>query len=152
MSEKKELEVSAIENGTVIDHLPAEVTFKVVEVLGLYNYSGAITIGSNLTSKTLGHKGIIKVSDKFFSDEEIGRLAVIAPNATLNIIKNYKIVEKKFVQLPKLIRNVVKCSNPKCVTNNQPVPTKMEVFNIKTMALKCYYCERVMQRNEIELV
>ena len=152
MSEKKELEVSAIENGTVIDHLPAEVTFKVVEVLGLYNYSGAITIGSNLTSKTLGHKGIIKVSDKFFSDEEIGRLAVIAPNATLNIIKSYKIVEKKFVQLPKLIRNVVKCSNPKCVTNNQPVPTKMEVFNIKTMALKCYYCERVMQRNEIELV
>ena len=152
MSEKKELEVSAIENGTVIDHLPAEVTFKVVEVLGLYNYSGAITIGSNLTSKTLGHKGIIKVSDKFFSDEEIGRLAVIAPNATLNIIKSYKIVEKKFVQLPKLIRNAVKCSNPKCVTNNQPVPTKMEVFNIKTMALKCYYCERVMQRNEIELV
>ena len=90
MSEKKELEVSAIENGTVIDHLPAEVTFKVVEVLGLYTYSGAITIGSNLSSKTLGHKGIIKVSDKFFTDEEIGRLAVIAPNATLNIIKDYK--------------------------------------------------------------
>ena len=152
MSEKKELEVSAIENGTVIDHLPAEVTFKVVEVLGLYTYSGAITIGSNLSSKTLGHKGIIKVSDKFFTDEEIGRLAVIAPNATLNIIKDYKIVEKKYVELPKLIRNVVKCSNPKCITNHQPVATKMEVFNEQTMSLKCVYCERVMQRGEIELL
>ena len=152
MSEKKELEVSAIENGTVIDHIPAEVTFKVVEVLGLYRYNGAITIGSNLTSKTLGKKGIIKVSGKFFTDEEIGRLAVIAPNVTLNIINNYEIVEKKFVQLPKLIRNVVKCSNPKCVTNHQPVPTKMEVFNTETMSLKCVYCERVMQRAEIELL
>lgn len=149
---KKELEVSAIENGTVIDHIPAEVTFKVVEVLGLYGYNGAITIGSTLSSKTLGKKGIIKVSDKFFTDEEIGRLAVIAPNVTLNIIKDYKIVEKKFVQLPKLIRNVVKCSNPKCVTNHQPVATKMEVFNTKTMSLKCIYCERVMQREEIELL
>ena len=149
---KKELEVSAIENGTVIDHIPAEVTFKVVEVLGLYGYNGAITIGSNLSSKTLGKKGIIKVSDKFFTDEEIGRLAVIAPNVTLNIIKDYKIVEKKFVQLPKLIRNVVKCSNPKCVTNHQPVATKMEVFNTKTMSLKCIYCERFMQREEIELL
>ncbi len=149
---KKELEVSAIENGTVIDHIPAEVTFKVVEVLGLYGYNGAITIGSNLSSKTLGKKGIIKVSDKFFTDEEIGRLAVIAPNVTLNIIKDYKIVEKKFVLLPKLICNVVKCSNPKCVTNHQPVATKMEVFNTKTMSLKCIYCERVMQREEIELL
>ena len=149
---KTELEVSAIANGTVIDHIPAEVTFKVVEVLGLYNYGGAITIGSNLSSKTLGHKGIIKVSDKFFTDEEIGRLAVIAPNVTLNIIKNYRITEKKFVQLPKLIRNVVKCSNPKCVTNHQPVATKMEVFNTRTMSLKCVYCERVMQRDEIELI
>lgn len=128
------------------------MTFKVVEVLGLYGYNGAITIGSNLSSKTLGKKGIIKVSDKFFTDEEIGRLAVIAPNVTLNIIKDYKIVEKKFVQLPKLIRNVVKCSNPKCVTNHQPVATKMEVFNTKTMSLKCIYCERVMQREEIELL
>ena len=152
MSEKKELEVSAIENGTVIDHIPAEVTFKVVEVLGLYGYNGAITIGSNLSSKTLGKKGIIKVSDKFFTDEEIGRLAVIAPNVTLNIINNYEIVEKKFVQLPKIIHNVVKCSNPKCITNHQPVATKMEVFNSETMSLKCVYCERVMQRAEIELI
>lgn len=152
MAEKKELEVSAIQNGTVIDHIPAEVTFKIVQVLGITEYAGAVTIGNHLTSKTLGAKGIIKVSDKYFTDEEIGRLAVIAPNVTLNIIKDYKIVEKKFVQLPKLIRGVVKCTNPKCITNNQPVTTKMEVFDPKTMSLRCMYCERVMQRNEIELL
>lgn len=152
MSEKKELEVSAIENGTVIDHIPADVTFKVVQLLDLYDYKGAITIGSNLSSKTLGRKGIIKVADKFFPDEVINRLAVIAPNVTLNIIRDYKIAEKKFVKFPKVIQGVVRCSNPKCVTNHQPVPTKMEVFDSAQKSLRCVYCERVMQHAEIELL
>lgn len=149
---KKELEVSAIANGTVIDHIPAEVTFKIVQILDLYNHSGAITIGTNLESKTLGKKGIIKVADRFFTDQEIGRLSVVAPFVTLNIIRDYKIVEKKYVQYPKQIIGVVKCSNPKCVTNHQPVPTKMEVFDMKYKSLRCVYCERVMQHEEIELL
>lgn len=152
MSDKKELEVSAIANGTVIDHIPAEVTFKIVQILDLYNHPGAITIGTNLESKTLGKKGIIKVADRFITDEEIGRLSVVAPNVTLNIIKNYQIVEKKYVQYPKQIIGVVKCSNPKCITNHQPVPTKMEVFDMAQKSLRCVYCERVMKHDEIELV
>lgn len=152
MSDKKELKVSAIKNGTVIDHIPAEVTFKVAQLLDLYDYNGPITIGNNLDSKTLGKKGIIKVSDKFFADEVINRLAIIAPNVTLNIIKDYKIVEKKYVQFPKQIIGVAKCSNPKCITNHQPVPTKMEVFDMETKSLRCIYCERVMQHDEIELI
>ncbi len=149
---KKELEVSAIANGTVIDHIPADVTFKVVQVLDLYNHPGAITIGTNLESKTLGKKGIIKVSDRYLTDEEIGRLSVVAPNVTLNIIKDYQICEKKYVQYPKLIVGVVKCSNPKCITNHQPVATKMEVFDMAKKSLRCVYCERVMQHDEIELL
>ncbi len=149
---KTELEVSAIANGTVIDHIPAEVTFKIVQILDLYNHPEAITIGTNLNSKTLGKKGIIKISDRFLSDEEIGRLSVVAPNVTLNIIKDYQIVEKKFVQYPKLIVGVVKCSNPKCVTNHQPIATKMEVFDMAQKSLRCVYCERVMQQNEVELI
>lgn len=152
MSYKKELEVSAIENGTVIDHIPADVTFKVVQLLDLYDYDKAITIGSNLNSKTLGKKGIIKVADKYFADEVINRLAVVAPNVTLNIIKDYKIVEKKYVQMPRQFVGIVKCSNPKCVTNHQPIASKMEVFDIKEKTLKCVYCERVMQQSEIELL
>ncbi|MBR0036026.1 MAG: aspartate carbamoyltransferase regulatory subunit [Bacteroidales bacterium] len=149
---KKELEVSAIANGTVIDHIPAEVTFKVVQVLDLYNHPGAITIGTNLESKTLGKKGIIKIADRFLTDEEIGRLSVVAPTVTLNIIKDYQICEKKYVQYPKLIVGVVKCSNPKCITNHQPVATKMEVFDMDKKSLRCVYCERVMQHDEIELL
>ena len=152
MSDKTELEVSAIKNGTVIDHIPAEVTFKIVQILNLYSHPGAITIGTNLESKTLGKKGIIKIADRYISDEEIGRLSVVAPNVTLNIVKDYQIVQKKYVQYPKLIMNVVKCSNPKCITNHQPVPTKMEVFDVRYKSLRCVYCERVMQHEEIELL
>ena len=152
MSEKKELEVSAIKNGTVIDHIPANVTFKIVQILDLYNYPGAITIGTNLDSITLGRKGIIKIADRYLSDEEIGRLSVVSPDVTLNIIKDYQIVEKKYVKYPKQIIGVVKCTNPKCVTNHQPIPTKMEVFDMNQKSLRCIYCERVMQYGEIELL
>ena len=152
MSDKTELEVSAIKNGTVIDHIPADVTFKIVQILNLYSHPGAITIGTNLESKTLGKKGIIKIADRYISDEEIGRLSVVAPNVTLNIIRDYQIVQKKYVQYPKQIIGVVRCSNPKCITNHQPVPTKMEVFDIKYKSLRCVYCERVMQHDEIELI
>jgi len=152
MSDKKELEVSAIKNGTVIDHIPANVTFKIVQILDLYNHPGAITIGTNLDSISLGKKGIIKIADRYLTDEEIGRLSVVSPDVTLNIIKDYQIVEKKYVKYPKQIIGVVKCTNPKCVTNHQPIPTKMEVFDMNSKSLRCIYCERVMQYSEIELL
>lgn len=152
MSEKTELEVSAIKNGTVIDHIPAEATFKIVQILNLNEHPSALTIGTNLESKTLGKKGIIKIADRYISDEEIGRLSVVAPNVTLNIIRDYQIVQKKYVQYPKQIIGVVRCSNPKCITNHQPVPTKMEVFDYSQKSLRCVYCERVMQQNEVELL
>ncbi|MBR5068310.1 MAG: aspartate carbamoyltransferase regulatory subunit [Bacteroidales bacterium] len=152
MSDKKELEVSAIKNGTVIDHIPANVTFKIVQILDLYNHPGAITIGTNLDSISLGKKGIIKIADRYLTDEEIGRLSVVSPDVTLNIIKDYQIVEKKYVKYPKQIIGVVKCTNPKCVTNHQPIPTKMEVFDMNSKSLRCIYCERVMQYGEIELL
>ena len=152
MSDKKELEVSAIKNGTVIDHIPANVTFKIVQILDLYNHPGAITIGTNLDSISLGKKGIIKIADRYLTDEEIGRLSVVSPDVTLNIIRDYQIVEKKYVKYPKQIIGVVKCTNPKCVTNHQPIPTKMEVFDMNSKSLRCIYCERVMQYGEIELL
>ena len=113
MSEKKELEVSAIKNGTVIDHIPANVTFKIVQILDLYNHPGAITIGTNLDSITLGRKGIIKIADRYLSDEEIGRLSVVSPDVTLNIIKDYQIVEKKYVKYPKQISQIISPCPPR---------------------------------------
>ena len=95
MNDKKELQVAALENGTVIDHIPSEKLFTVVSLLGLEHMNNNITIGFNLNSKKLGKKGIIKIADKFFCDDEINRIAVVAPNVKLNIIRNYEVVEKR---------------------------------------------------------
>ena len=126
---KKELQVAALENGTVIDHIPSEKLFTVVSLLGLKHMKNNITIGFNLKSKKLGTKGIIKIADKFFCDDEINRIAVVAPNVKLNIIRNYEVVEKREVCLPDELCGIVKCANPKCITNNEPMPTRFHVVD-----------------------
>ena len=105
---KSQLVVAAIENGTVIDHIPAEKTYQVVNLLQLEKMETPVTIGYNLPSKKIGKKGIIKVANKYFTDEEINRLSVVAPNIGLSIIKNYEIVEKKTVKTPDTLKGIVK--------------------------------------------
>ena len=139
---KKERLVAAIENGTVIDHIPAEKTFQVVNLLELQKLSTPVTIGYNFTSSKVGCKGIIKVSDKFFTDNEISRLSVVAPNIILNIIRDYEVVEKKQVITPDELCGIVKCNNPKCVTNNEPMATIFNVVDKAAGILKCHYCDK----------
>ena len=121
MSEKKELQVAALENGTVIDHIPSDKLFTVVSLLDLQHLDSNITIGNNFVSKKLGKKGIIKIANRFFTDEEINRLSVVAPNMKLNIIRHYEVVEKKAVEMPEELKGIVKCNNPKCITNNEQI-------------------------------
>ena len=146
---KNEMLVAAIENGTVIDHIPSEKTYQVAQLLGLQNLETPVTIGYNLLSKKLGKKGIIKVADKFFTDEEISRLSVVAPNIVLNIIHDYEVVEKKTVVTPEEIKGIVKCNNPKCITNNEPMDT---YFHVADGILTCHYCEKEQDINKVELV
>ena len=146
---KKERLVAAIKNGTVIDHIPSDKTFEVVNLLGLANVTATVTIGFNYPSKKVGCKGIIKVSDKFFTDDEISRLSVVAPNVILSIIRDYEVVEKKTVVTPDEIRGIVKCNNPKCVTNNEPMATH---FHVANGILTCHYCEKEQDINKVELV
>jgi len=146
---KKERLVAAIEHGTVIDHIPASKTYQVASLLGLFNLDTPVTIGFNYPSKKVGCKGIIKVSDKFFTDDEISRLSVVAPNVILSIIRDYEVVEKKTVVTPDEIRGIVKCNNPKCVTNNEPMPT---YFHVSNGILTCHYCEKEQDINKVELV
>ncbi|MDD6540871.1 MAG: aspartate carbamoyltransferase regulatory subunit [Prevotella sp.] len=148
---KKEMLVAAIENGTVIDHIPAEKTYQVVNLLGLQNLQTPVTIGFNYLSKKLGRKGLIKVSDKFFSDDEISRLSVVSPNVVLSIIKNYEVVEKKKVITPDELRGIVKCNNPKCITNNEPMQTVFNVIDKEHGILKCHYCDKEQDINKVEL-
>ena len=142
MNEKKELQVAALENGTVIDHIPSDKVFTVVSLLDLQNTDGNITIGNNFESKKLGKKGIIKVADRFFTDEEVSRLSVVAPNIKLNIIRHYEVVEKKQIVMPDELKGIVKCNNPKCITNNEPMQTWFHVVDKELGILKCHYCEK----------
>lgn len=152
MSDKrKELQVAALCNGTAIDHIPSSEVFKVVSLLGLENLNNPITIGNNLESKKMGTKGIIKISDKFFAEEEINRIAVIAPHVVLNVIRNYEVVEKKRIETPKVIKGIVKCNNPKCITNNEPMQTHFEVIDENPIVLKCHYCNLKIDKDEIIL-
>ena len=148
---KKERLVAAIENGTVIDHIPAEKTFQVVNLLELQKLSTPVTIGYNFTSSKVGCKGIIKVSDKFFTDNEISRLSVVAPNIILNIIRDYEVGEKKQVITPDELCGIVKCNNPKCVTNNEPMATIFNVVDKAAGILKCHYCDKEQQIDNVEL-
>ena len=148
---KEELQVAALENGTVIDHIPTDKLFTIVSLLGLKNSDLNITIGNNLPSKKLGKKGIIKVADRFFSDEEISRLSVVAPNVQLNIIRDYEVVEKKQVIMPDVVKGIVKCGNPKCITNNEPMATIFHVIDKENGVLKCHYCEKEQNKETLKL-
>ncbi|MDD4293409.1 MAG: aspartate carbamoyltransferase regulatory subunit, partial [Bacteroidales bacterium] len=121
---EKQLKVSAIKNGTVLDHIPADQLFKVIDILGLSRSSNQITFGTNLESKLLGKKAIIKISDKFFKDDDINRIALIAPQAKINIIHDFEVVEKKVLSIPASIEGIAKCMNPACVTNHQNILTR----------------------------
>lgn len=149
---KKERLVAAIENGSVIDHIPAEKTFQVVNLLQLQKLVMPVTIGFNFSSKMVGSKGVIKVSDKFFTDDEISRLSVVAPNVVLNIIKDYEVVEKKKVVTPDELRGIVKCNNPKCITNNEPMETIFNVMDKENGIVKCHYCDKEQHIDKVELI
>lgn len=148
---KTERQVAAIKNGTVIDHIPAEKTYEVANLLELQKMENPVTIGYNYPSKKIGKKGIIKVSDKFFTDEEISRLSVVAPNVVLNVIKDYEVVEKKKVETPDELRGIVKCNNPKCITNNEPMDTIFNVIDKEHGILKCHYCDKEQKMDKVEL-
>ena len=149
--DKKELIVTALENGTVIDHIPASKLFKIVSILGLDRVDNRVTIGNNLESKRMGHKGVIKVADRFFQPEEISKIALLAPSARINIIRNYEVVQKNDLQLPDQVSDLLQCPNPMCVTNRQPVASRFDLIDRQRCLLRCHYCERTLPLAEITL-
>ena len=149
---KKELAVAALENGTVIDHLPCTAVYKAVRILGIENMSNSVTIGNNLASKRMGRKAIIKVADIEFDTNSLNRIAIIAPNAVVNTIRDYTVAEKKTVELPDVLVGVVRCSNPKCITNNEPMSTRFEVVDRENTVLRCCYCNRCVDGRDAEIL
>ena len=142
MEERKELKVNAIENGTVIDHIPTQSVFQVIHILNLQGCENQILFGTGLESKKYGKKGIIKVSERFFAPKDVNKIALVAPTATLIEIKNYKVTVKKNVSIPNEVSTFVKCVNPNCITNHENVATKFKVLDKKNVKLQCQYCEK----------
>ncbi len=149
---RKELQVSAIENGTVIDHIPENNVFQVIKILQLDSFDRMVLFGTNLESKKYGKKGIIKVSDKFFERKEINKIALVAPRATLIEIKDFKVVNKFHVEIPDDVINIVKCFNPNCITNHQHIITKFRIISKEEMKLQCHYCEKYTAKSNIVFI
>ncbi len=147
----KKLEVSAIEEGTVIDQIASKSTFKVANILNIQRIDQVVLVGVNLSSKKIGKKGIIKIGGKILTQEEVNKIALIAPDATVNIIEGSELVRKFKVAIPDSIEGIVKCFNPNCVSNHQKIQSRFHVINKNPIKIRCHYCERLMGTDDIEL-
>ncbi len=147
---REQLMVAAIENGTVIDHIPVNRLTEVIRLLHIdENCEDTIFIGKNLHSRVMGRKGILKIANRYFTESELNQLSVVAPNVTLCLIKDYKVVEKRPVILPEELYNIVRCNNPKCICNNEPMPTRFAAYE---NTLKCHYCEMEQRLEHVKLL
>lgn len=146
------LQVSAIKEGTVIDHIPIKNVFKVIDILNLKEHEGIVSVVTNLTSKKLGKKGMVKIGGKSLTETEVSKISIIAPKATINIIKDYKVKKKVNVKIPEKFVDVIKCSNPKCITNAEKVGTKFNIEKEHPLKARCHYCERSIESPDIELL
>ena len=149
---RQELQVAALENGTVIDHIPSSKLFQVISLLHIEELNSSATVGYNLKSKKMGQKSIIKIADKFFSDDEINQLSVVAPNVTLSTIRDYEVVEKKEVHMPEELIGIVRCDNHECITNNEPMHTRFHFLGRERGTLQCHYCNREISLSDVKLV
>ena len=151
MSEKKMLYVAKIKNGTVIDHITAGHAMNVAKILGIGERSnGVVTIAMNVPSKDLGKKDMVKIEGRELNPEEVDKIALLAPHATINIIRNYEVTEKKEVKLPKVVKSIIKCANPACISNsNEPVQPTFYVESEEPLSVKCYYCGYIMEKQDI---
>lgn len=145
----KELKVSAIKNGTVIDHIAPGKAFTVVKILHLDQTNETVTIASNVPSGVTGKKDIVKIEHRALSPEEVSSIALISPAATVNIIEDYEVVDKSIVSLPESIERIVTCSNPLCITNHEEISTCFNVEQKNPLVIRCHYCERTMKEKDV---
>ncbi|MCG2889124.1 MAG: aspartate carbamoyltransferase regulatory subunit [Sulfolobales archaeon] len=145
------LTVSKIRNGTVIDHIPAGRSLAVLKVLGITGYEGLrIAILMNVESKKLGRKDIVKIEDKVVDEREASIISLIAPEATINIVRDFNVVEKRKLRLPEIIKGLLKCPNPLCVTNNDPEALSEFVkVSEKPLRLRCVYCDTYLNEADV---
>jgi len=148
---RQELYVRKIEDGTVIDHITPGFALDVLKILGINGKAGeTVSAAINVESKLLGSKDIVKIQNRELKPSEVDRIALIAPNATINIIRNFGVASKKVVELPSTIRGIIKCDNPSCISNSaEPVETQFGVDRREPIRLRCHYCGHIMEREDV---
>jgi aspartate carbamoyltransferase regulatory subunit len=150
-ADSTEVRVSKIKDGTVIDHISGGYALEVVKILGITGHEKqVVTIAINVPSKQMHKKDIVKIEGRAINRQEVNRIALIAPKATINIVRDFKVVEKVEVKLPQTIEDIVKCNNPCCISNNnEPVTPKFCVENLDPLLLKCHYCGYLLEKADL---
>jgi len=151
LTETEELRVKKIREGTVIDHISAGSALTVLNILGITNHTGqVVSVAINVPSSKFGRKDIVKIEGRELNADEVDKIALIAPQATINIIRDFTVIEKQQVKLPKFIREILKCANPTCVSNSrEPVEPAFSVENEDPLVLRCHYCGRIMEKQDV---
>lgn len=148
---EEKVSVAAIKNGTVIDHIPTQQALKIVSLLNLAEEDNLVTIGLRLPSKTRGFKDLIKVENRFLTEKEAHDIAVFAPDATINIIRNYRVEKKIKAHLPKVIQKILQCPNRRCITHAERIDTAFFVeVHKQIIFLTCKYCEKIFERDLVK--
>lgn len=148
----KELKIARLKEGTVIDHIKSESTFRVARILGLESSSSMVTIGINLESTKMGRKGLIKIENRFLSEKEASKIALMAPEANLCIIRDSKVERKSRLEIPKEIAGIARCINSNCITNHEKAETRFIVESKGPLKLRCHFCERIFGQEDLEIV
>ncbi|GAA5648390.1 MULTISPECIES: aspartate carbamoyltransferase regulatory subunit [Vibrio] len=147
MVKQNQLQVEAIRHGSVIDHVPANIGIKILQLFRMHDHCERITIGLNLPSSALGHKDLIKIENVFLTKDQANQLALYAPHATVNQIEDYQVVNKLTLTLPERIDGVFACPNSNCISHGEPVESRFKVQQKSdNVQLKCHYCEKVFSR------
>ncbi len=151
MQVPQELYVRKIKDGTVIDHITPGFALDVLKILGINGKDGEVVSAAiNVESKQLHHKDIVKIQSRELKPSEVDKIALIAPSATINIIRNYEVASKKVVELPSSIRGIMRCDNPSCISNSrEPVEPRFGVDRREPIRLRCYFCGHVMEREDV---
>ncbi|MHB1908785.1 MAG: aspartate carbamoyltransferase regulatory subunit [Nitrososphaerales archaeon] len=150
-SEETQLLIRRIKEGTVIDHIKAGEALHVLDILDITGKEGElVSVAMNVPSSKLGTKDVVKVANRFLKPEETDKLALVAPAASVNIIRNYRVAEKRKVELPDIFKGILKCPNPTCISNvkGEPIVPTIDVVDKESPILKCRFCQRLITQND----
>jgi len=150
MNEVKQIKVNAIRNGTVIDHIEAGTVLRVIDILKLKD-NDVVMMGINLKSSKIKSKDILKIENRELTNDEVNSIALIAPNATLTIIKDYNVVKKDPLIMPEIINDLIVCPNPKCITNSETIKSRFRLTDDKPEKVRCAYCEKKYPVKDINI-